>query len=76
MDKSVDLKNLVSVYGSGISKPLLMSNDVKLIQIRDGNGELSAMFFRLSDALWGFTAKGEPDWEEHKRALEIDDSQV
>lgn len=76
MSDTVDLKNLVSVYGEGLGAPQLMSNDVRLIQIRDGEGELVAMFFRLTDVLWGFSTKGEPDWEDHKKALEIDDSKA
>lgn len=72
----VNLSNLVSVYGSGISAPLLQTNDARLIQIRDQSGELIALMFKLTNALWVFTTPGDPDWEEHKQRLEIDDSKV
>jgi len=72
----VDLKNMVSVYGSGVKAPLLQTNDARLIQIRDADGKLFAMLFRLTDALWGFVTNSDPDWEEHRRRLEIDDSKV
>lgn len=68
-----DLKNLVSVYGKGLNGPLLQTNDARLIQIRDENGELSSLFVRLTDTLWGFVSKGDSDWEDHKKRLEIDD---
>lgn len=74
MKTKEELKHMVSVYGSGIKAPLLQSNDARLIQIRDENGDLIAMMFKLTDAIWGFTTKGDSDWEEHKRHLEIDDS--
>lgn len=71
-----DLKNMVSVYGPGISGPLLQTNNARLIQIRDGEGKVQAMFFRITEMLWGFVARGDPDWEEHRRRLEIDDAAV
>ena len=71
-----DLKNMVSVYGSGVKGPLLQSNDVRLIQIRDGEGKVQAMFFRLTDMLWGFTSRGDEDFEEHLKHLEIDDGEL
>jgi hypothetical protein len=76
MEKAVDLRNMVSVYGSGVKAPLLQTNDARLIQIRDAEGKLFAMMFRLTGALWGFVTNSDPDWEEHRRRLEIDDSKV
>lgn len=76
MAKEVNLKNLVSVYGSGLSAPLLQSNDVKLIQIRNQQGNLIALFYRFSNSTWGFSTVGDSDWEDHKKNLEIDDSAV
>jgi len=71
-----DLSNMVSVYGSGVGAPLLQTNDARLIQIRDVDGNLIAMMFKLTNMLWGFTSPGDGDWEEHRRRLEIDDSKV
>ncbi len=68
------LGGLVSVYGRGVSKPLLASKDARLVQIRDADGELSAIIFRLTGALWGFSARGDSDWDDHKGRLEVDDS--
>lgn len=48
MEKTVDLRNMVSVYGSGVKAPLLQTNDARLIQIRDAEGKLFAMMFRLT----------------------------
>lgn len=76
MDDKINLENMVSVYGSGIKGPLLQTNDARLIQIRDANGDLIAMLFKLTNALWGFVTSTDPDWEDHKRRLEIDDSKV
>lgn len=76
MSKDVKLENLVSVYGSGVSAPLLQTNDARLIQIRNTEGKLMAMLFKLTNALWGFVTESDPDWEDHKRRLEIDDSKV
>jgi len=69
-----DLAHLVSVYGPGITGPLLKTTDARLIQIRDAEGELMSLFFRITDNLWGFVSKGDSDWEDHKKRLEIDDS--
>ena len=74
--KTVNMSNLVSVYGSGVGAPLLQTNDARLIQIRDIDGNLMALMFRLTNALWGFTTPSDEDWEEHRSRLEIDDSKV
>lgn len=72
--KTKDMSNLVSVYGSGIGMPLLSTNDARVIQIHDSEGELAAMVVRITDGLWGFVAKGDPDWEAIKERSSIDDS--
>lgn len=63
----------VSVYGSGINGPLLKSNDVRLIQIRNAQGELMSLFVRLTGDVWGFLTRGDPDWEENVRRVEVKD---
>ena len=68
------LANLVSVYGNGVSAPLLRTKDVRLIQVRGANGKVIAMLFRLTGSAWGFVTDADPDWEEHRKRLEIDDS--
>lgn len=76
MDDENSLANIVSVYGNGVSAPLLKTKDARLIQIRGTDGKLIAMFFRLSGPTWGFVTDADPDWEDHRRRLEIDDSKV
>lgn len=73
--EKVPTANMVSVYGSGVKAPLLRTNDARLIQIRDANGDLMAMMFKLTNALWGFVTPADADWEDHRRRLEIDDSE-
>ena len=70
------LANMVSVYGSGVSAPRLQTNDARLIQIRGADGALVAMMFKLTNALWAFTTPADEDWEEHRRRLEVDDSEM
>jgi hypothetical protein len=72
----IDLRGMVSVYGSGIRAPLLQTNDARLIQIRDNNGDLMAMMFKLTNSMWAFSTSSDADWEDHKKRLEIDDSKV
>ena len=76
MGDTVNLSNLVSVYGSGVSAPLLQTNDARLIQLRGPSGKLIAMLFKLTDTLWGFVTESDPDWADHKKRLEIDDASV
>lgn len=71
--ESNPLSSVVSVYGPGIGKPLVCTKDVRLIQIRDEKGELTALFFRLTPVLWAFSTKGDSDFESHRRRLEVDD---
>lgn len=74
--KTKDMSNLVSVYGSGVGMPLLSTNDARVVQIHDKSGELAAMVVRITDGLWGFVARGDPDWEDIKGRSYIDDSEI
>lgn len=73
-DNKNPLANVVSVYGSGVSKPLVCTKDVRLIQLRNDKGELTALLFRLTPAIWAFSTRGEEDFEAHRSRLEVDDT--
>lgn len=77
LNKNLDRKELaqgqVSVYGEGVNGPLLKSTDARLIQIRNRKGELLSVFVRLTGDIWGFVTKGDPDWEETIRRVEVKD---
>ena len=63
----------VSVYGEGVNGPLLKSTDARLIQIRNRTGELLSVFVRLTGDIWGFVTRGDPDWEETIKRVEVED---
>ena len=63
----------VSVYGEGVKGPLLKSTDARLIQIRNRSGELLSVFVRLTGDIWGFVTRGDPDWEETIKRVEVKD---
>ncbi len=67
------LANMVSVYGSGIKGPLLQTDDARLIQFRDDNGNLMAMMVKIGKGMWGFVTKDDPDWEDTVKYSAIDD---
>ena len=67
------VRGQVSVYGEGLKGPLLKSTEARLIQIRDRRGELISVFLRLTDDVWGFVTRGDPDWEETIRRVEVKD---
>ena len=77
LNKDLDRKEMaqgqVSVYGEGVNGPLLKSTDARLIQIRNRKGELLSVFVRLTGDIWGFVTKGDPDWEETIRRVEVKD---
>lgn len=77
LNKNLDRKEMaqgqVSVYGEGVNGPLLKSTDARLIQIRNRKGELLSVFVRLTGDIWGFVTKGDPDWEETIRRVEVKD---
>ena len=42
------------------------SNKATVVEIRDGFGDLMALFCRhFNDDMWIFVTKGDPDWESH-----------
>lgn len=63
---------MVSVYDFS-NKQLLKSSDVRLIQLRDDEGNLMALLCKMTKNAWGFCAKGDSDWESFKKNLEIKD---
>lgn len=67
------LQGQVSVYGEGVNGPLLKSTDARLIQIRNRRGELLSVFVRLTGDVWGFVTRGDPDWEETIKRVEVKD---
>lgn len=73
INRKESVKGQVSVYGEGLKGPLLKSTEARLIQIRDRRGELISVFLRLTDDVWGFVTRGDPDWEETIRRVEVKD---
>lgn len=70
------LANMVSVYGSGVKGPLLQTDDARLIQFRDANGDLMAMMVQIGKGLWGFVTRDDPDWDDTVKHSAIDDSKA
>jgi hypothetical protein len=58
-------KASITVRGPNILQPpLLVTEDAKLIEFRDGFGELNALLIRVfTDEMWMLVTKNDPDWE-------------
>lgn len=66
----------ISVYGTGVKGPLLVSRDARLIQIRNRQGDLTAMFVRLAGDIWGFLTPADPDWDATVARTAVEDANV
>ena len=60
-------EGLVTITGFDKTDVLFRSDGVGLIQIRDADGDLVALFIRKNRLLWLFCARGDPDWDETVR---------
>lgn len=54
---------LVTVMGFDKSDVLFRSNDVGTVQWRDSKGDIVAILVRLRPDIWGFSKRGDEDWE-------------
>lgn len=54
----------VTVMGFDKNDVLFRSSDVGTVQWRGKTGEIVALLVRLRPDVWGFSRKGDEDWEE------------
>lgn len=64
LEDAPDPSNLVTVMGFDREDVLFRSNDVGAIQWRDSNGVVVAMLIRLKPDVWGFSCRGDDDWDQ------------
>ena len=55
--------------GDILQPPLLVTDEAKVLEFRDKNGDLLCFWIRVFDdgsdrELWGFCARNDPDWKE------------
>ena len=58
------MSGAVAVMGFDKNDVLFRSNDAGTVQWRDSSGEIVALLVRLRPDIWGFSKKGDDDWEE------------
>lgn len=56
--------SLVTVMGFSKDDVLFRSNKVGTVQWRDSDGLIVALLVRLKPDVWGFSRRGDDDWEE------------
>jgi len=54
----------VTVMGFDKGDVLFRSENANVIQVRNRDGIISAMLIRLKGDIWGFSKKGDDDWNE------------
>ena len=59
------LSGLVTVTGFDRKDVIFESDNVGTVQWRDSNGEPVAMLVRLKPDVWGFSMKGDEDWQQN-----------
>lgn len=55
---------LVTVMGFDKNDVLFRSDEVGTVQWRDSKGEIVALLVRLKPDVWGFSKRGDDDWQE------------
>ena len=55
---------LVTVMGFDKSDVLFRSDQVGTVQWRDSSGLIVALLVRIKPDIWGFSRRGDDDWEE------------
>jgi len=55
----------VTVMGFDSKDVLFRTDKANVIQVRNGAGVISALLVRLKGDIWGFTKRGDEDWEEN-----------
>ena len=58
------MAGVVTVMGFDKNDVLFRSSDVGTVQWRGKTGEIVAILVRLRPDVWGFSRKGDEDWEE------------
>lgn len=56
---------LVTVMGFDRKDVLFRSDDVGIVQWRDSDGEIAALLVRLRPDVWGYSKRGDDDWQEN-----------
>jgi hypothetical protein len=56
--------SLVTVMGFDKKDVLFRSDKVGTVQWRDSRGDIVALLVRLKPDVWGFSRRGDDDWEE------------
>lgn len=74
--KSNPLAGLMTVTGFDKNDVLFRSNAAKVLQWRDGDGDLIAMLIRINSKLWGLCMNGDDDWEQMVRLYAHDDKDL
>lgn len=62
--KMVSSPNMVTVTGFDKNDVLFASDNVGTVQWCDSNGRLVALLVRMRPDIWGFSCRGDDDWEE------------
>lgn len=57
--------SLVTVMGFDKSDVLFRSDSVGTVQWRDSRGEIVAILVRMRPDVWGFSRRGDDDWEDN-----------
>ena len=60
-----NLSELVTVMGFDRKDVLFSSNQATVIQVRDSAGEIVTLFVRMRKDVFGYSRKGDRDWEEN-----------
>lgn len=55
---------MVTVMGFDKKDVLFRSDDVGTVQWRDSSGKVVALLARIKPDIWGFSKRGDNDWEE------------
>lgn len=55
---------MVTVAGFDRNDILFRSDKANVIQVRNRNGEISVLLVRLSGEVWGYSRRGDEDWNE------------
>lgn len=58
------LSGFVTVMGFDSKDVLFSSDQVGTVQWRDSKGDIVALLVRLKPDIWGFSRRGEDDWEQ------------
>lgn len=61
---SISAPCTVTVMGFDRKDVLFRSDKANVIQVRNGAGEISALLVRLKGEIWGFSRRGDEDWNE------------